>query len=77
MTENCHHPASFSEENMFFEDYSFGSPMSEFLFRCFFQLILNCFICNYNIKVKNSMDFLVGLEKEEAHFVVPIIADLH
>ena len=29
MAENCHQPASFSKENMFFEDYFFGSPMSD------------------------------------------------
>ena len=29
MTENWHQLASFSKENLFFEDYSFGSPMSD------------------------------------------------
>ena len=45
MAENCHQPASFSKENMVFED--------------FFQLILNCFLCNCNIKVKKYMEFFV------------------
>ena len=27
MAENCHQPTSFSKENMFFENYFFGSQM--------------------------------------------------
>ena len=29
MAENCHQPASFGKENMFFEDYFLGSLMSD------------------------------------------------
>ena len=32
MAENCHQPASFSKENMFFVDYFFGSLMSDIFF---------------------------------------------
>ena len=29
MAENCHRPTSRNKENMFFEDYFFGRPMSD------------------------------------------------
>jgi len=32
MAENCHPTKSFSKKNMFFEDYLFGSPMSDVFF---------------------------------------------
>ena len=38
MAENCHQPASFCKENMFFEDYFFGSLMSD-IFSTDFELI--------------------------------------
>ena len=38
MTENCHQPASFSKENMFFKNHFFGSLMSD-VFLTDFELV--------------------------------------
>ena len=43
--------------------------------RWFFQLIVICFIHTWNIKVKNPMDFWLGLEKPGAHCELwPLVA---
>ena len=59
LVEKCHQQTIFSIENQFFEDYCFGSLMTD----DFFQLILICLINICNIKVKKFMDFLVWIEK--------------